>query len=227
MAKTMNELMEILTASKNESKKKKSKLILCDSKEKKDRILASYPRKYYAGYVKRFPNKPIAVSDNKNLLKEYMENHRFIKPNHYEIEIINNLSDQEVFIMYNDQLLVEYNGYYLPSIDTMMIDFYKVSMKTELYNTIKSLSKISLFVKESKLVYDFEKDELYNALRILTKFMKTDKIMDEIEHEALITNSIIFEDVQSYMQDLACFNEMMEMHQRYEYQIYKDDDFNI
>lgn len=225
MAKTMNELIEILTASEDNTKRLKIKTFNSKKKKERNDILISYPKTFYAGYVSGFSIKPIAVSNNKSLVREYMENHRFLKPKYYRIETLNNLSDHDVFVMFNDQLLVEYEGYYLPSIDTVMIEFYKRSMRAEIYNTIKSLGTIDLLVKESKIVSDSERDDLYHAMKTLTKFMRTNEIMDEIEHEDLITNSIIFEDIQSYMKDLACFDEMMDMHRMYEYQLYKDDDF--
>ena len=226
MAKTMAELIEILTAEDDVKKKKDQKRKKLSTKKKimeKEDVLISYPKIYYMGYVNRYNVKPIAVSDNKELLKEYMENHRYIKRGEYYIEKVNNLSEHDVFVMYHDQFLVEYEGYYLPSIDTTMIDFYKRSMQAEIYNTIKSLGKIDLLVKEIDLVSDDERDSLYQAMKTLTHFIRDKEIMEEIEHEDTITNSIIFEDINTYLKDLSCFNEMMDMHRRYEYQLYKDD----
>ena len=80
-------------------------------------------------------------------------------------------------------------------------------------------------VKEIDLVSDDERDSLYQAMKTLTHFIRNKEIMEEIEHEDTITNSIIFEDINMYLKDLSCFNEMMDMHRRYEYQLYKDDDF--
>ena len=228
MAKTMAELIEILTAESSYNKiekpqrKKKPKVI----NKRRDESFMSYPNRYYFGYIGKL-RKPIAVSDNKELLKEYMEKHRFLKQGEYQIERVDNLSEHDVFVMYHDQILTEYEGYYLPSIDTTVIDFYRRSIQTEIYNTIKSLGKVDLLVKEINLVSSEERDTLYQAMRTLTKFIHNKDILEKIEHEDIITNSIIFQDMETYLKTLSEFNEMMEMHMRYEYQLYKYDEFDI
>jgi hypothetical protein len=192
--------------------------------------MVSLPVKVYFGYLNnkffgRFQyKKPLVISMDKELVKRYMEDHRSLRPKQYIIKE-ESMTENELFLQYNDQCIVEYEGYYIPNIDANIIDFHKMAIDNEIINTINGMRKITLLSQNIKGVSKEDVGILIEGMKILTKFIRNNKIFEGLCHEDLIENSILYCSLEDYMYELRLFDELQEQHKLWEYQLFKDEDF--
>lgn len=175
----------------------------------------------YMGYYRGF-YKPIAISNEKKLVKEYLESHRSISPKDYKIKKVIE-SKEKILLDYGDQMIEEYEGHYLPSIDIEMIQKEDVNIKDEIDHIIEGLKNILLYSQDSKKVNKDEKIKLLDTLMILSSFKSRKKLLSQLEYNRRISNSILYMKIEEYLSHLQYYQLMKESEKSYYYNLYKDD----
>lgn len=190
---------------------------------KKRSTKLDYPIIAYLGYYKKYPN-PLCIHPDKNLVKEYLSSHRFLSSEEYEIEKIKT-TEGNLFLQYEDLYLIQYEDYYIPNIDIEMIGSRSNNMEEDLTSLLSQLKEIIFLSQDIKKIKDNEIFQLIEAYRTLTSFRNSNKIMRKLEKNRIITLSILFLEIDPYLQELRRYQDMKESKHLYRYQMEKDEFF--
>ena len=162
----------------------------------------------YIGYYVKY-NKILCISTDKKMIINYMENHRGLLPDNYDIQK-KELSDTEILIKYENYIISEYNGYYIPYIDQCIISIDTNSLYEDIWNTINGLKKITVLSSNVKKISKNDLNILIDSIGVLNSFIKKPKILNKINKEYSLTNSILFCDIEIYFSKINLFNEMKD-----------------
>lgn len=162
----------------------------------------------YIGYYVKY-NKILCISTDKKMIINYMENHRGLSMDKYNIEK-KDLSDTEILIKYENYIISEYNGYYIPYIDQCIISIDSNSLYEDIWDTINKLKKITILSSNVKKVSENDIDTLIDSIKVLDSFIKKPKILNKLNKEYGLTNSILFCDIDKYFTKINLFNEMKD-----------------
>ena len=167
-------------------------------------------------YFGLYQDNIYAVSTDKKLIKLYFEELRGLNKTDYQIEK-RNIFQSDLLLRYDDQYLVDWNGYFIPNIDTSIISIENKSIDTELMDTIRNLKHIILLTQDINAVSSKEKYKLLDALNTLNKIKKSSKITQKMEKTNSIEYSILYISMDEYIHHLNSFREMMINQDRWYY----------
>jgi len=179
---------------------------------------------YYIGYYK---NRVIAVSNKKKLISNYFESHRGLVKGEYEIKE-EMISETTLMLHYEDKIITEYMGYYIPDVDSTIIQLFSGSIDMEIVETIDHLRRIAILANDVKKLYDIKKSQpdvasIVNTIKVLSKMAKSKKIMNKLNKRDIMVNSILFCNMEEYLQRLSQYEEMKHMRTSYEYSLYSGE----
>lgn len=224
MAKTLNELLEIITATEESSMPEiypDEKFDHIKKHKKKDILeIETGPCTVWMAYIDNC-NHPIAISNIKELVKGYMENNRFVKPSNYYLEK-HIIPEEILFLNYDDYCISEFRGNYIPNIDITMIKCNERSIDSMLSNTILNLKDIAILSKDISDLNNYDKKTLIEAAKVLSKINKNDKMLSELQQADFLTNSILYCNIKEYLTHVKIYKEWKENIRSMNYQIYKD-----
>lgn len=170
--------------------------------------------KCYIGYYANKKDILLAVSKTKEILINYLENHRGLKKYQYRIEK-DYLSDTDLVLKYDYYTISEYNGYFIPNIDQNIIEYQSNSIDQEINNTIIQLTHIALLSSNVKQIQKNEISQMVNVIKLLKKFRKTPKILNKLNKQHQITHSILYCEIDEYLTEVRRYTEMIEMNTCY------------
>ena len=162
---------------------------------------------YIGYYVKS--HQLLCVSTNKQLVINYMENHRGLTSKNYYIEKEKS-TETEILLKFDKYVISEYNGYYIPNIDQCIIDIAANTLPENIITTIEQLKEITLLSSNVKQVSKNDFETLVNSIKILNSFIKKSKIINKLNKEYCITHSILFCDIDEYLKKLRIYREMKD-----------------
>ena len=170
--------------------------------------------KCYIGYYTEKRDIVLAVSKKKEILLNYLENHRGLLKYQYKIEKTY-LSDTDLIVKYENQTISEYNGYFIPSIDQNIIEIYSNSIDRELIATIDQLTHIAALSSKVKHISKGELYQIINTIKILKKFKDSSKIMNKMNKIDQINHSILYCNINEYLTEIRRYNDMIDSHRYY------------
>lgn len=177
----------------------------------------------YMGYYLQSPyNRTLlAVSKEKDILKTYLEYHRGLPKDKYVIES-EELTDIELLSKYENKVMVNWHNYFIPNIDAIIIDIYSKSIDVEITQVVSQLQKILLISKDIKKIPISDNDNIMKAMRTLNGFLRKPKIINKMAKLDAVNNSILFCDIQEYLQTVKSFEDIKDMNSKYNMMMYKD-----
>lgn len=174
-----------------------------------------YETFYFAKY--RDMSIPIAISNVKDLVKEYMEVHRNVKPKDY---IINdgNFKPAEIQSEFPYALIEQYEDWYIPAIDIEIITVNKNKIEDIIDNTISGLKTIILSTQDIKKIPDSDRNTLIKSMQIINNFKNKKKVWNKIVDNYKLSE-LLFMDMDSYWSTRCIYIEMKETRQRWDFMI--------
>ena len=169
--------------------------------------------KVYVGYYR---HSKIAISKQKKLVKNYMEYHRGLKKFEYQIEK-EYMRDIDLISTYDKLIISEFNGFYIPEIDQIIIEIDSDEITQELNICEETLKHITALSSDIKKVSDKDISILIQSIRILDKFKKSKKILNKLEIRNLESHEILFCPIDEYMKAVHLRMEIIEMDKRYKF----------
>lgn len=179
------------------------------------KITNEYETFYFGNYQNI--STPIAVSNVKDLVKEYMEVHRGLNPNEYTLsEGYFKLS--EVQLEYPYSLIEPYEEWYIPVVDAEMIEVNKNNIEETVNNTISGLKLLAILVQDIKKIPESDRAAIINAMRIINSFKNKRKIWNKIIDNFKLSE-LLFMDMDAYWSSRCMYIDMKETRQRWDFMI--------
>ena len=167
---------------------------------------------FYFAYYKKW-SEPIAISNNLNLVKEYMENHRHVKPRYYNIEELS-YTPGELMLEYPDFIIENYEDWYIPSVDAEMIELNKIDLCDLFSNTLDGMKQILLTIQHIKKIPDNDKKTILTSMQIINSYTNKKKIWNKIV-ESFKLSDLLYLDIDEYLTKREMFIEMRETRKRW------------
>lgn len=174
--------------------------------------------KVYSGYYKDIK---IAMSQDKDILKFYLENNRHLSKKDYDISKEYIVSDQ--YYLYEKYMITEfYKGIFIPNIDISIIGQSNANLLHELRDAEYRLYHLAALTSQSdKLSQDSQ--TFKTTASLIHKYITKSKYFDKIEKENNLNHPILSCNIDAYLNFVNQFNENEEMRKQYEYRIYDND----
>ena len=117
--------------------------------------MSSYNQEHHV-YKGIYKNKVMSIAKSKEIVKNYMEEHRGLSKSEYQLEE-DIMTDIELLIENEDYVISEFHGYYIPYIDQLIIESNELEIKYLIENTINSLKQILLLSENVKKIKSLQK----------------------------------------------------------------------
>lgn len=188
--------------------KENSKLI--QSKPKKGiTIFHGNLNVYYFG---KYKGVIYAVSEYKELVSIYMENHRYLSPNEYTIEEYVSM-ESDILFQYENEYIEEWGDWFIPCIDINIIESSQDNIRMLVDQTKDNLKEIIFLLYEDNpgisVKFEDEYESLVTAFKSLHKFSKKKKYKEHLSKVDLIHNSILYMPMDTYTYKRSMYLEMM------------------
>lgn len=167
----------------------------------------------YIGYYK---DHIIAISKMKEVVKNYLENHRSLKKGMYSIKK-DILSDTDLILKYDEYIISEFHGYYIPKIDQDIITLYSRSIEAELSNTIESLKHLTILCSNVKKISQEEVSSMVASLKCLNRIQKNDKLLYKLNKQENYNCSFLFTNIEDYLSEIRRYKDEIEMNRRFNF----------
>lgn len=178
-------------------------------------MLGDPVHKIYKGYyINRRNEILIAVSNEKTLIENYFINHRMLHPSQFSI-VKEYADDIDIVTKYSDYVISEYNGYYIPEIDQISIGVNSHTIDIEIENTINNIKDIISLSKNIKKVSKSEIGSMIHTIEILSKMLKSKKILNKLNEESELSDPILFCNMEKYLELIKSYKEMRDMNRAY------------
>ena len=170
---------------------------------------------YFGYYVKPNTSKILlAISKRKKILRTYLENHRGLLHGEYVIDQVE-LDDSDLILKYEDYTITEYERYYIPNIDQLIIEYYARDIDTELLDTIQRLTHLAAMITNIKTISLKEENCILDSIRTINGFRGSPKVMKKLNKEYALSHSILYSDIQEYLSCVRQFKEMRDYEEYY------------
>lgn len=173
---------------------------------------------FYFAYYKKY-NQPIAISNNLNLVKEYMEIHRHVKPRCYRIEELS-YTPGEIMIDYADSIIENYEDWYIPSVDVEMIKLNQTDLCDLFSHTLNGMKQILLTIQDIKKIPDSDKKTILEAMQIMSGYTTKKKIWNKII-DSFKLSDLLYIDIDEYLYKRQLYIDMRETKTRWGFLIEK------
>ena len=156
----------------------------------------------------------IAVSQNKDVLKSYMENIRNLNKNGYSIdkELIN---AYQYYSLYEDGILEElYPGLFLANIDIQIIEADSNHLSEDLINEINSISHLARLVNTTGRTKE-DTDDFVKVIKHLNDYVSSNKTMKKLIDSNYRIHPILSCNIDEYLKYRMVFIEARSMNKMY------------
>ena len=165
----------------------------------------------YFGY---YHSTLIAVGENKDVVELYLTNHRHIHKGEYTIEK-RCILESDLYIRYDDENMVEWNGYIIPTVDILLIDLYSRDIISEIDETIQNLKHLALLSEGVKKIPPNYITHLVDSIRTLNEMRIKSKIIRKLEYREKLDNSILYDNIDNYLRLKSHVTEMRDAKTRW------------
>lgn len=173
---------------------------------------------YFSFYEKSI--QPIAVSNSKELVKIYMETHRYTK--NYEIKEVK-LYQKDVLTEYNDSFISQYENWYIPNIDIEIIKSGRRNLEREVNDVLEHLKSIILLVKDIKKVSNEEKEILIKAFQVVSQLKTRKKVWEKMIDNYKLSD-LLFMEIDEYLRMKEVYIQMRAERRKLDYLLPEEGD---
>lgn len=165
----------------------------------------------YFGY---YHNTLLIVGNDESLVKLYLTKHRHLHKDEYTIES-NYIIGNDLYLRYDDEHMIEWNGYFIPTIDSILIEFYYNNIGNEVDQTIQNLKHLAILSEGIKKIPIEYKTNIINSIKILSELRSKPKIMKKLDNVEKLDNSILYENIDEYLRLKKDFIEIRDTRNRW------------
>ena len=168
-----------------------------------------YDDKVFVGFHK---GKPYAISEEKKLVKRYMEKHRMLTNDEYEIYKFT--AGDSLVCMRGDLVLYDYNGVFITERDIVMCEIFTSDIDHRVKDLYQSLFSFTRLLGQ---IDDTEKDvkNLVHALKSIQKISDNKKIMNRLSEIDDLENPIIYCNIDEYWIYVQRYEEYLNTKDRW------------
>jgi hypothetical protein len=174
--------------------------------------------KVFLGYY----NKSLLVmSEDKELVNDYLLYTRRIPPTHYTI-VAQTLEQSYLYFNYEDYVINNFYNLAIPLIDIKIIEKDYDDLDNELNSTINKLKYLSFLINNIK---NSEEDlkNIISSIKVLETYNKEDtKKNKKINKSHMLSHPILSCNINEYFQLVNMHKEERERLEKYKYMCYKD-----
>ena len=168
-------------------------------------------------YMAYYKSRIIAISKKEKLVRNYMEAHRYLTKKEYEIEL-QSLSETQLMLYHEDQILTEFYGYYIPNIDVVIIEMYSNGISIQINQAIEGIKNIAILSNQVKRLRP-EVDQMIKMIKTLKEMQSSQKIINKLNYQDTLLNSILFCNMDEYLKALNQYEDIKRNNYEYMYQI--------
>ena len=179
------------------------------------KIQVQHETYYFANYKEY--HTPVAISNVRDLVKEYMETHRSVSPKDYTITE-GDFALGEIQLDFPYSLIEEYENWYIPSVDIEMIELNKDKVENIINDTVEGIKTILIFTQDIKKVSQKDRDILTRSMCIINEFRNKRKIWDKIVDNFKLSD-LLFTDMETYWNSRCMYIDMKETRQKWDFMI--------
>lgn len=177
-------------------------------------------------YVGFYKSTPLAADENKDLVKNYLEFHRGLKPKEYYIEKIKSDSLNVDISVYENILLQKYRGYYLTQMDIRIIDDEFINLLDNFNTTINTMMTLGVLSKLTKSLED-NAEIFVKAVETVKDYQESDSTIRKLEKKFLFTHPVFHSEINQYLQIreiyVAMYEEIYTMDSMFKTRLMEDD----
>ena len=169
-------------------------------------------KNYSSAYIARHNKNIIAISINKDMIKDYMENIRGLGKNEYDLDEIE-VDNSYYYIEYEDFVLTKFYSFFIPLIDIRIIEM-------EYSGIDKDLEGLTNRLKYFSFLFNRIEDE--NALNHSLELLKDieaiaskNKKMNKLNKAHYLNHPILSCNMNQYNSFIRRYNEYRDLEKRY------------
>ncbi len=163
-------------------------------------------------FIAEYKKIPIAVSTDKNIVKDYMKNNRGLSKNEYTLykETVDSLY---YHTQYENEILCKFHNLYIPSIDISIIEMEYLGISKEFGGLIDQLKYFAFLfnrINDKKILNQF-----IVLIKSLEKVLNKGKRMRKIEKVHQLNHPVLQCDMNRYFAFVDMYKEYKQMSERY------------
>lgn len=148
-------------------------------------------------YIGKVNERIICISLDKKIISTYMKYIRRLEKHQYSIDK-ESIIESDYYSKYEDYIIDEFHGYYLPNIDINIIIRDSMNIDQLLKLTSNNIKELVSLLNYTKNVKEDELITLLNSLKIIEKY-KHGKYNKKISKVYWKAHPIFFCDINSYL----------------------------
>ena len=177
--------------------------------------------KYIKIYMGYYDKTLLALSKDKELVRDYLIQIRKFKPNEFNI-VSQTIEMSYLYITYEDYIINNFYNLSIPLIDIKIIEKEYGELDRELLSTINRLKYLSFLINNIKDTKE-ELDNIISTIKILENYNKEDtKKNKKINKSHMLSHPILTCNFNEYCQLVSIYKEERQRMQDYKYMCYKD-----
>lgn len=163
-------------------------------------------------YVAFYKGKPYAISDNKKLVRRYMETHRKLDRDDYDLDKFD--GDNPFISVKQELILSEYNGVYITERDIIMCGLFNTDMESQVKNLYTSLLSFTRILGQSE-ASSKDINRMVDAMKSLNKIYNDHKLMDRLDEIDQLDNPFIYSSMDEYDRHVIRYEEYINSRNRW------------
>jgi len=168
----------------------------------------------YVAYLKSEERFLLGASQDKKVLKYYLENNRHLNKSEYHIDQEDMISSQ-YYIEYNYIILEEaFDGVYIPKRDLDIIERDCEDLSVDISHTIENLQKYAYLLNHIKKEQD-DIPKIIDSIKVLDKILKKEKLFDKVDIENYKSHPILYCNMTEYMIYIKAYYEEKDLNRNY------------
>jgi len=163
-------------------------------------------------YIGYYNGKIICMHPEKAIVQMYLKLNRHLSKDEYDIKR-KFISETDLCLSYDDYLMYDYHGLYIPNVDSVIIDKDCATMDAELDSTLVQLKQLLLLISHLKKT-DEEIKKIIETIKILQSY-KSKKKYNKLYKENILSHPILYCNIKEYSRYINQFNELRTMSTNY------------
>lgn len=167
---------------------------------------------YNIAYIVKYNENIIAVSTDKDVLKEYMKNIRGLDKSDYELEELETDSSY-YYIQYEDCVLTKFFSFFIPLRDIRIIEMEYAGIDKDLESLLNRLKYFSFLFNRID-----DKNTCNHSLELIKdieSISNKDKKMNKLNKAHYLNHPILSCNINQYFNFIKKYNEYQDLEKRY------------
>jgi len=167
---------------------------------------------YGITYIAKYNENIIAISTDKDIIKEYMKNIRKLNKNEYDIEEFE-ADTSYYYIQYEDYVLTEFYSFFIPLIDIRIIEMEYSSIDKDLTSLLNRLKYFSFLF--NRIEDDTTLNHSIELIKDIENISNKNKKMEKLSKAHYLNHPILSCNINQYFNFIKRYKEYQDLEKRY------------